>query len=89
MGTEITIQNIGQTDAGEFVVSTPNSEQKVDGLKAGESIIVWFEGYTMGESPDIRIDAGDQIVEIREDNNLYNNPIPVPTLPRPCETPSP
>lgn len=51
-------------------------------LAAGASTSTWVPGYS--SQPYIVIDAADQLLESDEENNVFNELLPIPTLPLPC-----
>jgi hypothetical protein len=88
LGIRVWIENLGNADAGAFVVEVNGIQQMVaGGLVAGETISVWFKGYVNGANT-VLVDATDQIRESREDNNSFSERLPVPTLPPTCTPPA-
>ena len=83
MGLRARIQNIGLAPAGTFVVKIDAAAVTVDGLAAGETTSVWLPG-TSGQ-PQVAADATDLVEESNEENNTFNNLVPIPTLPLPCD----
>lgn len=82
MGLRATIANIGLGFAGAFVVEIDGTAALVDGLAGGASTSIWLPGYS--QEPSVVVDATDLVVESNEDNNVFHELVPVPTLPPPC-----
>jgi len=88
LGIRVWLENLGSADAGPFVVEGNGIQQMIaEGLAAGQTTTVWFEGYVNGENI-VLVDAADEIKEVREDNNSLSQRLPVPTLPPTCTPPS-
>jgi hypothetical protein len=88
LGVRVWIQNAGPVDAGPFVVEVNGVQQAVpEGLPAGETISLWFEGYVHEGENVIRIDATSQIEEGDEGDNVQVQRLPMPTLPPTCTPP--
>jgi hypothetical protein len=88
LGIRVWIENVGSADAGAFVVQVNGIQQMVaEGLAAGQTISVWFEGYASGENT-VLVDSTNQVQEISEDNNSFSQRLPVPTLPPTCTPPA-
>jgi hypothetical protein len=88
LGISVWIENLGSADAGPFVVEGNGIQQMVaEGLAAGQTTTIWFEGYVNGENTVV-VDAADLVPEAREDNNSLSQRLPVPTLPPTCTPPS-
>jgi hypothetical protein len=88
LGIRVWLENVGTADAGAFAVELNGIQQVIaEGLAAGQTTTVWFEGYINGENI-VLVDAADQIQEAREDNNSLSQRLPVPTLPPTCTPPS-
>ena len=88
LGIRIGIANIGNVDAGSFVVDVNGAQQTVDGgLAVDEKGSLWFSGFSNGENVAF-VDATMQVDEMNELNNEVSRILPVPTLPLPC-TPTP
>jgi len=83
MGIRARVQNIGLGHAGPFVVEIDNGAITVDGLAAGESTSVWLPGTS--SQPLVVADATDLVEESNEENNTFNELVPIPTLPLPCD----
>lgn len=86
MGVRIWVKNNGQAAAGSFVVRVNNVDQTVNGLGAGETIALFFTGYT--NPVTAIVDATGVIQESNENNNTRSEMVPVPTPPLPCVTPA-
>ena len=87
LGITVWIENLGSADASSFAVEANGIRQMVpEGLAAGQTTTVWFEGYVSGENI-VLVDAADEIREVREDNNSLSQRLPVPTLPPTCTPP--
>ena len=82
MGLRVWISNRGLASAGPFVVQIEGQGVNVDSLGAGEQISVWISGYSM--QPLVIVDVLDQVAESDETNNVFNEPVPIPTRPVPC-----
>ena len=68
LGVRLTISNQGNADADAFVVQVNGAQQTAaQGLPRGESISLWFQGYTQ-ENP-VAVDIQFQIEETDETNN--------------------
>lgn len=88
LGIRVWLENLGSADAGPFSVEVNGIQQMVvEGLAAGQTVTVWFEGYVNGENT-MQADATDQIQEAREENNSLSQRLPVPTLPPTCTPPA-
>ena len=88
LGIRIGIANVGNVDAGPFVVDVNGAQQTVDGgLGVDEKVSLWFSGFSNGENVAF-VDATMQVDEMNELNNEVSRILPVPTLPLPC-TPTP
>lgn len=89
LGVAVVVENIGNSDAGSFVVDVNGTRQTVGtGLPPKETVSLWFEGYGQDGENWVIIDTTFQVDESRKDNNMISQRLPVPTLPPPC-TPSP
>jgi subtilase family serine protease len=85
----VQIENIGSANAGPFVVDLNGSRQQVDdGLMAGQSVVLFFSGTTSSGNYEATVDAANQVMESREDNNSLSYIAPTPTPPPLC-TPMP
>jgi hypothetical protein len=85
----VQIENTGSTDAGPFVVDLNSSRQNVDdGLLAGQSVVLFFASTSPDGNYQAVVDAANQVIESREDNNSLSYIAPTPTPPPLC-TPSP
>ncbi len=84
LGIRVDILNTGTGGAGPFVVQVNNQQVVVqNGLAPGQFTTLWVPGYSTGPNTVI-IDPGGLIVESNRDNNTFSQPLPVPTLPPPC-----
>ncbi len=89
LGVAVVVENMGDADAGEFVVEVNGTRQTVSaGLAPKETVSLWFEGYGQDGENWVIIDTAFQVEESRKDNNMISQRLPVPTLPPAC-TPSP
>ncbi len=89
LGVRVWIENQGSADADPFVVEANGIQQMVaDGLQIGQTVTVWFAGYSPNGENVVLIDASNQIQETREDNNTLSQRLPVPTLPPTCTPPA-
>ncbi|BCX04376.1 MAG: hypothetical protein KatS3mg053_2314 [Candidatus Roseilinea sp.] len=87
LGIRAVMQNIGSASAGPFLVQANNQQQLVPGgLAPGQTASLWFPGFTTGPNLVI-VDPTGMVVESNEDNNTFNGPLPVPTLPATCTPP--
>lgn len=85
LGTTVRLGNVGQADAGPFVVRTNGAEQRfLQGLIAGETAVAWFPAYSSAADTTITVDANSEVSESDEDNNTLSQMLPVPTLPPTC-----
>jgi hypothetical protein len=88
-GLEVWVENIGEADAGPFVVEANEVQQTLEpGLVAGERRSMWFPRYIHWEPNHAFADATFLIEEGNEDNNELSQQLPVPTPPLTC-TPTP
>jgi|GEM_PF-4790647 len=88
LGVAVLVENAGDADAGGFVVDVNGTQQIVGaGLAPGETVSLWFEGYSQGGENRVIIDAASQVEESRKDNNVISQRLPVPTLPPTCTPP--
>jgi hypothetical protein len=89
LGIRLLVENVGDADAGSFVVDVNGVQQVIDtGLAAGKSISLWFQGYRRDGDNRIMLDSALEIGESDEGNNAVSQRLPIPTLPPPC-TPAP
>lgn len=87
LGIRVDIQNAGAAPAGPFVVQINDQQTLIDtGLGSGQLVSRWLPGYSTGANRVI-IDPNNVIQESNRDNNSFNAPLPVPTLPPPCTPP--
>jgi hypothetical protein len=87
LGIRVSIQNLGEADAGPFVVEANGTQQPVPGLPAGETTSVWIPGYVAGGENTVFVDATMQVEEANEENNYFSEMVPIPTLPPTCTPP--
>ena len=81
-GLRVFMENAGLGDAGSFVIEVEGVTAVVNGLAAGERSSVWLRAYSV--QPLAIIDATNLVAESDEENNVYNELLPVATLPPPC-----
>lgn len=87
LGIRVAVQNVGNAAAGPFLVQTNNQQQLVaGGLAPGQIASLWFPGFTTGANLVI-VDPTGMVVESNRDNNQFNGPLAVPTLPPTCTPP--
>lgn len=86
LGVRLYITNNGQGPAGAFVLRINDAEQTVSGLGAGQTLTVFYPSYT--NPVTIMVDATNLVAESDENNNSFNQEVPVPTPPLPCITPT-
>ncbi len=87
LGIRVVVQNIGSAPAGPFLVQANNQQQLVpNGLAPGQTDSRWFPGFTTGANLVV-VDPTNMVVESNEDNNTFNGPLPIPTLPATCTPP--
>jgi len=86
---QVNITNLGNTDAGTFVVQADDSRQIIpEGLAAGDTMSVQFQ--SQNSSPFIRVDVASQVIESNEHNNLFSGLLTPPAPPPEClTTPTP
>jgi len=90
LGVRVFFDNIGQADAGNFVVNVNGVTQTVGGLPANAGQALFFAGA--GNPVTITLDSTNLVTESDETNNTFSDMVPVPTAPFPCTptfTPSP
>ena len=79
LGVRVGFSNIGNADAGSFLVEVNEKTQAVSSLPKGESSSLWFVGYS---NPSTAIvDSTNMVIEINENNNQLIQSLPIPTLP--------
>ena len=85
LGVRVFMENVGEGDAGPFVVEVNGDQQTVAaGLAAGMTDSLWFSGFVyMGEN-SATVDVTDAVIEEDETNNTLTQFVAVPTLPLPC-----
>jgi hypothetical protein len=71
---DVCVENRGQADAGEFVVSAGGVSWTVEGLAAGEQTCL----HGQGPFGAIEVDAGNAIAEMDETNNVAHPPTLTP-----------
>ncbi len=87
LGIAVTVENVGNADAGPFTVEANGTQQAVHrGLMAGGHIRLWFGGYASGENTTT-VDSLLQVEERDEENNVVSQMLPIPTLPPTCTPP--
>jgi CARDB protein/putative VirB-like lipoprotein len=85
----VVVENTGQADAGPFSVEQNGVRQRVDaGLAAGQIFVLHFPGTSPGGRYEAVVDAANEVIEAREDNNSLGYLAPTPTPPALC-TPVP
>lgn len=82
MGTRVNVSNIGSGDAGMFSIAIDDTSVGQSGLAAGETTSVWVSVYS--NQPYVVVDADSGVEESNEDNNIFDDLVPIPTLPPPC-----
>ncbi len=88
LGVRVWIENAGAAPAGSFTVDVNGEKQVVTaGVAAHQITTAWFPGYVTGGENSVYVDAGFQVEEGDEDNNLLSQQLPIPT-PVPTCTPS-
>ncbi len=89
LGIRVVVRNAGAAPAGPFLIQVNNQQQLVtNGLLPGEATAKWFAGYASG--PNLVVaDPTGLVNESRRDNNQFNAPLPIPTLPATCTPPPP
>jgi endoglucanase len=80
MRMRVTVDNIGNADAGPFAVTLNGSTQTVPGLAAGRSTTVWFD-YLYRQPSTAVVDSANQVQESNESNNELTTMVAVPTQP--------
>jgi hypothetical protein len=89
LGVRVVVRNAGAAPAGPFLIQVNNQQQLVpNGLLPDEAIAKWFAGYASGPNLVI-VDPTGLVNESRRDNNQFNAPLPIPTLPATCTPPPP
>ncbi|GIV84622.1 MAG: hypothetical protein KatS3mg052_1629 [Candidatus Roseilinea sp.] len=87
LGIRAVVQNAGGAPTGPFLVQANNQQQLVpNGLAPGQTDSRWFPGFTTGSNLVI-VDPTNMVLESNEDNNAFNGPLPIPTLPATCTPP--
>jgi hypothetical protein len=87
LGVRLWIENAGQAEAGSFVVEVNGARQAVDGLAAGQTVDLWFAGYTHDGENVVVVNADDEVEESDKENNLFAGRLPVPPPPPTCTPP--
>lgn len=89
LGLTVVAENIGDADAGPFVVDGSGCQQTVEaGLAAGQTIRLWFGECGYRGEHTIVVDVLSQVEESDEENNFFTGLVPIPTLPPTCTPPS-
>ena len=86
-GVRIWITNGGQAAAASFVVRVNDVDQTVNALGVGETITLFFPGYS--NPVNALLDPTGTVTESDENNNARSEMLAVPTPPLPCSTPTP
>ncbi len=68
--TEVTVQNIGNANAGAFVVDMNGSQAFVSGLAAGQTVVVQV-GDTRSRTRTATVDITNLVPELNETNNIF------------------
>jgi hypothetical protein len=85
LGTAAYVANLGDADAGPFVLQVNDATLLVaDGLAAGEHRRIWLATLRWPDASSAVIDATFVVAESNEDNNAYQGIVPIPTLPPSC-----
>jgi hypothetical protein len=87
LGIHLVVANVGHADAGPFIVEVNGAQQPVDGLAAGQTVSLWFPGYSQGGQNTVAVDATNQVEESNEEDNAFSQQLPIPTLPATCTAP--
>ncbi len=88
LGLRVGIWNIGNADAGPFVVEANGVQQTVaTGVPAGMIATLWFPGYAYPGENRVIVDVTNQVQESNENNNAVSQMVPIPTLPPTCTPP--
>jgi hypothetical protein len=86
-GVSVEIANFGEADAGPLEVEVNEARQRVDGLAAGQTRILWFR-CGAGDAANCRslntamVDAALEVDESDETNNHDSRSLPVPPVVR-------
>jgi hypothetical protein len=89
LGIRAVVRNLGPAPAGPFLIQVNNQQQLIpNGLLPGEAVVRWFAGYVSGPNLVV-VDPTGLVNEGRRDNNQFNAPLPIPTLPATCTPPPP
>lgn len=84
LGIRVDILNMGNAPAGPFGVQVNNSLTVVqNGLGPGQFTSIWVPGYVTGPNTVV-VDPQGLVPDSNRDNNTFSQPLPVPTLPPPC-----
>jgi hypothetical protein len=91
VGVRVYLKNIGNANAGAFVVDLNGVRQTVSaGLAAGQTTSLWFSNYNSGTTSVATVDVTNLVVELNESNNQLSQLLPSPTPPPTCtNTPTP
>jgi hypothetical protein len=85
LGTRLVIHNLGEGDAGPFYVEANGARELVaTGLEAGGELGLWLPGHAYGDVTAVTVDAPGQVRESDEENNVFSEMVPIPTLPPTC-----
>jgi len=85
LGVRVTVQNAGSADAGPFAVEANGAQQMVaQGLRAGQSLALWFNGYAYPGDNRAVADPTLLVEESNEQNNVLSQQLPMPTPPPVC-----
>jgi hypothetical protein len=88
LGLRVWIENGGTADAGPFAVEANGVQQPVEGLAAGQTVDLWFQGYTDNAENMVVVDVAAQVEESDEGNNRFAERVPIPTPLPPCTPPA-
>jgi hypothetical protein len=90
LGVYLQVENIGPLFSGPFIASANDAQLAHEGLPPIRGATMWFPGAAGTGQVRAEVDVGQQVAESREDNNVREQMLPVPTLP-PCPdiTPTP
>jgi hypothetical protein len=89
LGVRVWVTNVGEANAGPFLVGVNGASKSLSGLASGMSQSIWFEGYWNGKPNLAVVDLKDQVKESNEDNNRASQMLPVPTPVPTCTPPPP
>jgi hypothetical protein len=84
LGIRVDILNMGNAPASPFGVQVNNARTVVpNGLAPGQFTTLWVPGYVTGPNTVI-VDPDNLVPDSDRANNTFSQPLPVPTLPPPC-----